>query len=490
MLLVKGNAGLQIQTCDALAARATVQLKEMMSRKRGSPFGEINRREAVVGLAALSALATNPRAAFRGAENDRGDFFDTALGAARWLRRMAIKTPTGVTWAADPADVASIQHNLYSGSAGVVLMYAELANITHDAEFADMAREGAQYLAATLRAPNAAELYAGETLGLYTGLAGVAFTLERAHKATGDASLLEASHKAVATLLHTQKANAGWNESNDIISGSAGIGLTMLWAAQALGTREAVESASRAGRALLAAGIPKPVGTSWAISSSVPRRYPNFSHGAGGAGYFLAQLYAATKEQAFLDGALAAAAYLQSVATETPNGGRMVFHSEPGNEQLYYLSWCHGPSGTARLFHTLARVTKRGEFAEYAEKLNTATRDMKVPERSPGFWNNISQCCGNCGVAEYLAAQYQRGGDSRQRDYAERIARDVIARATPDGDGLKWIQAEHRVRPDLLVAQTGLMQGAAGVALAMLHVDGARARRAPFVILPDNPYHG
>jgi hypothetical protein len=44
---------------------------------------------------------------------------------------------------------------------------------------------------------------------------------------------------------------------------------------------------------------------------------------------------------------------------------------------------------------------------------------------------------------------------------------------TPGGKGLRWVQAEHRVRPELLVAQTGYMQGAAGSA---------------FVRFPDTPW--
>ena len=165
----------------------------------------------------------------------------------------------------------------------------------------------------------------------------------------------------------------------------------------------------------------------------------------------------------------------------------MVFHSE-GNEQLFYLSWCHGPSGTARLFHRLGEVTRDRGFSGFADQLNAATRDMKVPERSPGFWNNISQCCGNCGVVEHFVAMHDRTGDTRHLEYAKVMADDVVARATADGDGMKWIQAEHRVRPELLVAQTGLMQGAAGVGLAMLHLDGATKGRGPFVVLPDSPY--
>jgi hypothetical protein len=37
------------------------------------------------------------------------------------------------------------------------------------------------------------------------------------------------------------------------------------------------------------------------------------------------------------------------------------------------------------------------------------------------------------------------------------------------------------------VAQTGLMQGAAGVGLALLHLDGALSARSPAVVLPDAP---
>ena len=60
--------------------------------------------------------------------------------------------------------------------------------------------------------------------------------------------------------------------------------------------------------------------------------------------------------------------------------------------------------------------------------------------------------------------------------------------ATPEGDALKWLQAENRTSPQAVVAQTGLMQGAAGVGLAMLHLDGAIAGRRRAVVLPDDPF--
>ena len=46
-------------------------------------------------------------------------------------------------------------------------------------------------------------------------------------------------------------------------------------------------------------------------------------------------------------------------------------------------------------------------------------------------------------------------------------------------------KAEHRVQPELLQAQTGLMQGAAGIGLWLLHLDGHSQDREPLVVLPD-----
>ena len=54
--------------------------------------------------------------------------------------------------------------------------------------------------------------------------------------------------------------------------------------------------------------------------------------------------------------------------------------------------------------------------------------------------------------------------------------------------GIKWIQAEHRVRPEFLQAQTGLMQGAAGIGLWLLRLDAFDHSGVPKVIFPDDPF--
>ena len=106
-------------------------------------------------------------------------------------------------------------------------------------------------------------------------------------------------------------------------SGNAGIGLAMLWAERALADPQAREAAVQSGRYLVKVGIPELGGLKWQLSPEVPRRYPNFSHGTAGVAYFLATLYLATKDKAFLDAAVAGAVYLDAISVATgPNGRR------------------------------------------------------------------------------------------------------------------------------------------------------------------------
>ena len=52
---------------------------------------------------------------------------------------------------------------------------------------------------------------------------------------------------------------------------------------------------------------------------------------------------------------------------------------------------------------------------------------------------------------------------------------------------MKWTQADRRIEPHNVVAQTGLMQGAAGVGLFLIHLDAACRYQKPLVRFPDEP---
>jgi hypothetical protein len=123
------------------------------------------------------------------------------------------------------------------------------------------------------------------------------------------------------------------------------------------------------------------------------------------------------------------------------------------------------------------------------QKSAQALRASGIPEaRTPGFWNNVGQCCGSAGVADFFLALWRETNDARDLAFARRTIDDMLGRATPEAGGLKWVQAEHRSQPNLLIAQTGYMQGAAGVGSALVHFAAALDKRPVGIRFPDSPY--
>jgi hypothetical protein len=73
-------------------------------------------------------------------------------------------------------------------------------------------------------------------------------------------------------------------------------------------------------------------------------------------------------------------------------------------------------------------------------------------------------------------------------NFCKRVVGQVLSRATRDENGARWVQAEHRVRPELLVAQTGLMQGASGIGMLMLKIYAFERGKKTSLRLPDTPF--
>jgi lantibiotic modifying enzyme len=353
----------------------------------------ITRRDWVERAAlAAAALGLPPEMAARlGGRRRPAErrYLDLALRCARWISTHERAAEPGAVWPADPLQPESVGLDFYNGMPGVVVFLAELHRATGDQTWLRSARKGAAYLAAAMERRDASRLDAG----LYTGVAGLAFTFMVLHSVDAEGRHEVALRRALE-LLHQRATEAEggvhWNGSHDIISGNAGIGLLLLEAHRQSGDAAHLDLARRAGDRLIAVGEKGRAGLIWYPSLSMRRNMPNFSHGTAGVAYFLATLYERTREQRFLDAALAGAAYLDAIAVRK-DGGTVIHHHDEGGEELFYLSWCHGPAGTARLFHRLHRVTGDGRWREWVTSLGRGMLAAGIPERrTPGFWNNIS----------------------------------------------------------------------------------------------------
>jgi lantibiotic modifying enzyme len=112
-----------------------------------------------------------------------------------------------------------------------------------------------------------------------------------------------------------------------------------------------------------------------------------------------------------------------------------------------------------------------------------------IPEQeTAGFWNNAGICCGLAGVGEFFLDLYKELDQISYLEFSKRVAARLLAKATVEDGRMSWVQAAHRTRPDLLLAQTGYMQGAAGIGTFLLRLNCAGEAKTKRVVFPDTPF--
>jgi lantibiotic modifying enzyme len=464
--------------------------------------------ESIVPPAIASAVtpAVPPTAA------THDDYLLAAKETARWIRSAQLPRPQGVAWLPEPDHpekkvTVGPDNTLYSGSAGVVLFFIELARATGDSSYLSDARRGADYLAASWKSLPGGEgpsFFRDGGLSFDQGLAGTAFSLTEAWQATRDDRYHQAAVEATRTLADAGRvAGAGveWTASPAVGQGG-GVILYLLHAAKAFQDESLQRIATRGGDRILELAEPDSRGgLRWqglpagslapSAAASLPDNayFPNFELGTAGVAFVLARLYEETRQQKFLDAAREGARHIQSIATVRGDSA-LVYYREPDLQNLYYLGYCHGPAGTARLFYQLHKVTGEAEYLEWTEKLARGIVRSGVPEKlTPGYWNVACQCCGSAAVTELFLSLWLATGNSQYRDFALRVADQLISREDNlDGKGYRWYQAWTRVKPWEVSAETGYKIGAAGIGAALVHTHLAVHGRYDAILFPDNPF--
>lgn len=425
-------------------------------------------------------------------------FLGPATDAWTWILSVAVETEHGLAWRADPSDEsAPFDISLYSGAPGVILFGMDLARITGRNEHLETAKRAADdlihRLPDTLDKPGAA--------GLYTGAAGQAYVLFRLYESTGEERYLNASR----TLFEKILATAGprevdgekimWDGYTDIISGAAGIGLYLLYAQNDFADVRARETAIAAGRWLASVGVKTEDaggGLKWPVAVDSDRFMPNFAHGTAGVVHFLSALVIFTADDTARAAAFAGGRHLEAIANKD-NGGRLVRHHEPRDgenaEDLYYLSWCHGPAGSARAYYTLHQLNLDKPWLDAVHQAARSITSAGLPDaRTPGYWDNYSACCGHAGILNFAIDMYGLTRDKSWMTLADRMGDDLVKHSIHDDKGRRWAHAEHRNKPEDIRAQVGMMQGAVGIGRALLRIEAIQRNCDCLVKLPDTPF--
>jgi rhamnogalacturonyl hydrolase YesR len=478
-------------------------------RNEKDQFRRVSRRNFVQAGSLAAIVAPNlPAWSLRVASEHESsaekqtDYLLAAKEAAKWIRSAEKTTDQGTFWLPEPDHPEKLTTNspantVYSGSAGTILFFLELAKVTGDPSYLQAAKSGADYVVSTweeLKAPQKT----GLELSLNSGVAGVAFVLTEVWKATQEDKYKEAALTATWHIVaSTKPAGIGveWASAPGV-AGDGGIILFLLYASKAFQDPSLRDLSARGGLRLLDLSQHDPRGgLKW--QGIAPERFgqakdsywPNFEMGTAGVAFVLARLYEETGEKKFLDAAKQGALHIQSIATIKGNTA-LVHYREPDLQNLYYLGYCHGPAGTARLFYELYKVTNDPQYLDWTDRLARGVSESGIPEKlTPGFWNVVCQCCGTAGVSELFVGLWAATKRPEYLAFAQRVAELTISRETNlDDKGYRWYQAWTRIKPWEVTAETGYMIGAAGVGSSLIHVHLATEGRYEAILFPDNPF--
>jgi lantibiotic modifying enzyme len=324
-------------------------------------------------------------------------FLDATAAIGRDVAADAVWHDGVCSWvgvAADPKEVwqpeyRALEPNLYDGTAGVGLFLAQLAAVTGDPAIRRTAVGALRH--AVARAP------AYRSDGFHAGSLGIAWAAARAAALLGEPELEAGARSVVATAAPV----AG--ECSDVLLGRAGSALARL----ALDTP--VEAAVADGEALLARATRSRHGWSWAAPGARRRHHLcGLSHGAAGIGWALLELYAATGDDRFREGAEGAFAYERSwLDAETGTwpdlreGGRR--RGGRHDPSATAGSWCHGEAGIALTRLRAAELLGPEPYAgEAATALETTRR--RLAAALPYEIEDMTLCHGLAGAADVLLA--------------------------------------------------------------------------------------
>lgn len=337
-------------------------------------------------------------------------FLDAASAIGRQIVQEAVWHDGRCTWmgaTADPKQPWRLKYRalgprVYEGAGGVALFLAQLSTVTGDAPARRTAVGALRH--ALERAPS---LPPADRDGLYAGLVGVALASARA-AAWLDEPELDAAARA---LLAGTALPDGPRRCPDVMMGAAGAVLGLLALARAWDDSEPAERAIATGDALLGRASAGRHGWSWGR-----RQVCGLAHGAGGIGWALLELFAATGDERYRAAASGAFAYerswLDAGSGTWPDlriaGGRRA--APPRVRSPVVGTWCRGEAGIAQ---TRARAGGAAERRDREVALATTRRH--VARLLDGEIEDFSLCHGAAGSADVLGAATRLGEVALER---------------------------------------------------------------------------
>jgi hypothetical protein len=238
-------------------------------------------------------------------------------------------------------DCRTLGPDLYAGTSGIGLFLAQLHAI---APYKEVRRTALGAMRHALSRVNPAEPYL--RFGLYTGSCGIVLAGLRVAQLLKDEETQHCSRKMAGRVL-ARLARPRYLES-DLLSGKAGIIVTLLLLAKEFDWDEALSTAVRMGDQLLRNAHKNKAGISWPSARIRRRRnLTGFSHGAAGIALALLELSAVVHEERFAIAAQRAFQYEEQHFDPDTRNWRDFRQPDSFMRRVFAWAWCNGAPGIA-----------------------------------------------------------------------------------------------------------------------------------------------
>jgi lantibiotic modifying enzyme len=371
------------------------------------------------------------------------------------------------------AEYGALGPDVYGGTAGIGLFLAELAVVTADPAVRRTAIGALRHAIRRATMPAAAQRE-----GFHRGSFGIAWALADAAGRLGEEEL----HTGARSVADSARPVSGTCGRPDLLMGSAGTIVGLLALSPTLDDPRLAEAAFRVGEGLVQGATVTRHGWSWAVPGrSRARRLCGCSHGAAGIGWALAELFGASGDDRFREGAAGAFAYERSwLDADTGTwpdlriGGQR--RGAPGQIASPAAgTWSHGEAGIALTRLRATAVLGDGPHARDAEIALGAT-ERHLAEALPFAIDDLSLCNGLTGAADVLMSAAEVGWDC-SADLASALARVALERYSATGED--WpCGAMGRKTPGLFLGLAGI-----GWFFLRLHDRATRSPLAPWDVV-------
>jgi lantibiotic modifying enzyme len=313
--------------------------------------------------------------------------------------------------------------------------------------------------------------------GLHAGFSGIAWAAAHLDRLAGRAEETADEFESIDAALEDLLSADSWDRDYDLICGLAGIGV---YALERLPNPAAKQCLARIVNQLARLAEPQDAGMSWRtplhlIPEHRRAERPDgefnlgLAHGVPGPIALLAQAAAAAVA---VDTAAdlvdrAVPWLLEQRLADSPHA-RFGYDAGPGETRgPARTAWCYGDPGVAAALMCAGRARGNAEWERMATEIALDALDRPEPEMQVA---DAGVCHGWAGLLQIFNRFYQATGEPRFADFARRCCERTL-QSRVAGRGIAGFAAWQGGGPDQhwdWKTEVGILEGAAGIALALL----------------------